>query len=168
MAGGALTRIKIAAWKAEVNLMLSNGRWGNEETKQGEWTGTSPASHINYVQDVARCKCNTNWTGPLIIIHWRHLLAYLTVLRLSSSFLVPLDFFHVLQSLSLFLFSFFYLCSSRALDRSRSFFRFDRRALKREFVVDYYLLNATAETVRDAFKSRSFTIRGDACREATL
>lgn len=76
-----------------LNSMLSNGGRPSVETKEGGREDQARPSHINYVQDVARCKCNTNWTGLLIIIHWRHLLAYLTSVLLSPLFPVPLHFF---------------------------------------------------------------------------
>ena len=96
--------------------------------------------HINYARDVARCKCNTNWTGPLIIIHWRHLLAYLTVHRRASlpyAFRSTLDFFHALPSSSLSL-SLSLLLASGSI----------------EFVVDYYLLNASAKTAAVALRTK--------------
>lgn len=58
-------------------------RQSREDPRKARMRGTKgerwfQVRHINYSQDVVRCKCNTNWTGPLIIIHWGHLLAYLT------------------------------------------------------------------------------------------
>lgn len=131
--------------------MLSNGGRPSVETKGGE-SGREDQprpSHINYVQDVARCKCNTNWTGLLIIIHWRHLLAYLTSLLLLSPLLpVPLHFFlHSPRPPFFVSFSrpFLFNLIIRSLSLFLSVRRFDRGS-KREFVVDYYLLNASAKT----------------------
>lgn len=120
-----------------------------EETKKRNRAKQGPG-HINYARDVARCKCNTNWTGPLIIIHWRHLLAYLTVHR-SASLSLSLSLFHSLFApRSTFSTRFSLLLEPCLLLSPLSLLR---RSI--ELVVDYHLLNASAKTARDSFKSRS-------------
>lgn len=106
-------------------------------------------SHINYVQDVAGCKCNTNWTGLLIIIHWGHLLAYLTSLRLLCSCFSFRSTFSNLPAFFRLLSSFDPLVT----------FRFDRCRARNATFVDYYLLNAIAKTRPNEFKSSSFANR---------
>lgn len=87
---------RVQARKDRRNVILSESRWRKAARQRGtgfargRWCGGVRRPCINYARLPTRMQ-HKNWAGLLIIIHWGHLLAYLTGPRLPCWLLLRSD-----------------------------------------------------------------------------